>query len=735
MNFLALSALINVITSSVLGLLVFSRKKTTVNISFVILCFSVAIWSLGYFFWQISNSAESSVFWLKFLTIFSIFIPVTFFNFSAVFLKLYKKVVYRILAYIGSGAALAVIVMTSTDYLVKGVEPKLSFDFWPIAGDWYWSMLAIFFAYFALSFYVFAKEYFKATGIYREQIKYILIGTSLGFLGGATNFPLWYNIPIYPIGNILVSLYVFFLGYAIIRYRLLNIKLVLRKSSVYILSLGVVFAFTSITKIVANSYLQEFVFWVDLMALFFAVATFPYIKDQFSIWANRYFFTSLYDSGKLILKTGNELKTFLNIEKVYEFLNETFSENLHTKSFGVLTYDEEIKIYELRYNQGFKAKKGEHFDSNKVIEKKFISKNKIVIIEELKSLYYDDDSKEVIDLLEHLEVELLIPLKVKGNLIGLLALGKKETNEAYNDEDLQVLEIIAGQSAVAIENAQLYSEAKKFNIKLKREVRKATKEVAVANTDLTKTNKKLSVAYGRLKQLDSAKNEFISIASHQLRTPLTSIKGFISLIREGDYGKINKEVDTALKKIFISNERLIKLVNDLLSLSRIESGKFTFTFEKNDVISMVNGIIENFSLEAEDRNLKLVFIKPRTKIKTFSFDRDKMHEVISNLVDNAIKYTPEGKIAVKVEDSKEKIRITVQDSGKGMEKEESKYVFEKFRRGVGSSSLNTEGTGLGLYVCKKIVDAHKGKIIAESDGPGKGSRFIVELKKNLKVSE
>lgn len=719
-------------TSFFLGLLVFSKKKTLAGISLTFLCLAVALWSLGYFIWQISGSADSSIFWLKFLTLFSIFIPVNFFIFSSIFLSLHKKPIYRIFMYIGLGAALAVVAVTSSDYLVQGVERRLSFEFWPIAGKWYWLMLVAFFSYFTTSLLLFFRAYRKSSGILKDQLGFILVGTGLGFLGGATNFPLWYDVPVYPVGNFLASFYVIFITYAVIRHRLFNIKLVLRQSSVYILSLGVIFAMTSVIKVLGSRFLSEFIFWVDLTAIFLAVAIFPYLKNRFLKLANEYFFTSLYDSGKLILKTSNELKTVLNIDKVYDFLYATFSKNFHAKAFGVLTFNEEDKTYELQYNQGFKAQKGDVFDSNPVVEEKFIKRNQIVITEELKSLHYSEKTKDLIQLLERLGVELLIPLKVKGNLIGLLAMGSKETGEAYNDEDLQVLEIIAAQAAVAIENAGLYSEVKKFNVRLRREVKKATSDVKDANASLTSTNKKLTEAYDKLKQLDSAKNEFISIASHQLRTPLTSIKGFISLIRDGDYGKVSRGVDTALKKIFISNERLIKLVNDLLSLSRIESGKFTFNFEKNDIVGMVKNIVDNFELEAEDRGLKILFKKPEGKINPFVFDRDKMYEVVSNLVDNAIKYTPKGEIKVSLENSAKKIRVVVEDSGKGMEKDESQYVFEKFRRGVGSSNLNTEGTGLGLYVCKKIVDAHKGKIIAESEGPGKGSRFIVELKKDFK---
>lgn len=718
-----------------LGLFVYYKnKKSIINITFLLICLATFVWQFSWFllFGVTEDFFVNILIKIGWLGI--IFIPITFYHFFVSFLEIKTKKETIILygAYLVSFIFSLFLIFTR--YFIDGYF-EYFWGYYPKAGI----IHPIFLGFLSLLtiriFWLILKETQKERrGIRFYQIKFIFWALIL-YVFSAVDFIINYGVEIYPFGFIFVIGFLGIISYTIITYRLLNIKLVLRQSSVYIISLSVIFGLASVAKIFVTKYLGEFSFWMDLMVIFFAVLVFPYIKDYFLRVANKYFFTSLYDSGKLILKTGNDLKTFLNIEKVYEYLYSTFWKNLHTKAFGVLSYDEENKNYNLQYNQGFKARKGDIFDRNSLVEATFIENNQIVITEELKNVYSSPKTKDLIELLESLGVELLIPLKVKGNVIGLLALGPKETEEAYNDEDLQVLEIISGQAAVAIENAQLYSEVKNFNLYLKREVKKATEDVKKANKDLSKTNQKLKDAYNRLKQLDSAKNEFISIASHQLRTPLTSIKGFISMIREGDYGKIEKETDEALKKIFISNERLIKLVNDLLSLSRIESGRFTFIFRENDIGPLVKSILDNFKLEAQEKDIKLKYNKPKKPIKSFLFDRDKMHEVISNLIDNAIKYTLEGRIEVSLEDSKDKVSIIIKDTGKGMEKDEAKYIFEKFRRGIGSSNLNTEGTGLGLYVCRKIVDAHKGKIYANSDGPEKGSQFIIELRKDLKVEE
>jgi signal transduction histidine kinase len=247
----------------------------------------------------------------------------------------------------------------------------------------------------------------------------------------------------------------------------------------------------------------------------------------------------------------------------------------------------------------------------------------------------------------------------------------------------------------------------------------------------------LSDANAKLRQLDKAKSEFISIASHQLRTPLTSIKGFGSLLLEGTYGVVPEAQRGALEKIYISNERLIQLVEDLLNISRIEAGRMEFDFQEAQIEDLVEEAVQTLELSAKAKNLYLHWEKPVVAMPKLKIDITKIKEVISNMVDNSIKYTQKGGITVKLEtnttwdtehkDHKESVRVIVSDTGIGMDEEEIGMIFEKFQRGKQVSHYHTDGTGLGMYIGKKIVSEHKGRIWAESDGKGKGSRFILEL--------
>jgi len=213
---------------------------------------------------------------------------------------------------------------------------------------------------------------------------------------------------------------------------------------------------------------------------------------------------------------------------------------------------------------------------------------------------------------------------------------------------------------------------------------------------------------------------------------LTVIKGYISLIQEGTFGQIQDKLADALRKIYISNETLINLVGDFLNLSRIESGKMKYMFEPIAAEEMIQSVFEEFKEVVKDKKLELRYEKPTVPLARAMLDRDKFRQVIMNLVDNAIKYTPSGFVTLKLEEEKtsggaKNILFSVSDSGVGMSKEDLDGIFKRFARGEGGSKVNTSGLGLGLYLAKRIVTDHGGEIWATSDGPGKGSTFWVRL--------
>jgi len=241
-------------------------------------------------------------------------------------------------------------------------------------------------------------------------------------------------------------------------------------------------------------------------------------------------------------------------------------------------------------------------------------------------------------------------------------------------------------------------------------------------------SKELGAANEKLKELDQMKTDFISIASHQLRTPLTAIKGYSSMILEGTYGDTSLKIKGAVDKIFQSAQRLIYIVNDLLDISRIEQGRFQPALEEVKIANVLRDVVEELKPNAEKKSLDLSFSvsvdDAEVKIKA---DPSKIRQVLTNLVDNAIKYTPSGYVKAELKKDGNGILISVKDSGAGMSQETLSNLFQKFTRAKNVAKLHTDGSGLGLYIAKQIIDAHQGKIWAESAGEGHGSHFCVEL--------
>ena len=256
---------------------------------------------------------------------------------------------------------------------------------------------------------------------------------------------------------------------------------------------------------------------------------------------------------------------------------------------------------------------------------------------------------------------------------------------------------------------------------------RSVKEEIKRKEELEDISHQLTVTNERLKELDATKSEFISIASHQLRTPLTAIKGYISLLLEGSYGKVSVPVLDVLNKLYSVNSRLVHLVEDLLNVSRIEAGRIQYSFAPTQLEPLIVELVDMFKPSAREKHLSLNMKLSKVPLPLITIDPNKIKEVVSNLIDNAIKYTKEGSVTVSLESTAEVAHIIVSDTGIGIHPEDMKNLFQKFLRSKETTKMVVSGAGLGLYVGKSFIDAHGGKIWAESDGPDKGARFIIEL--------
>lgn len=242
--------------------------------------------------------------------------------------------------------------------------------------------------------------------------------------------------------------------------------------------------------------------------------------------------------------------------------------------------------------------------------------------------------------------------------------------------------------------------------------------------------KELETANERLKELDQMKSEFLSIATHQMRAPITAIKGYASLILEDSFGKVEGDLRNSVDVIYQSAQGMSIMVDDFLNISRIEQGRMKYDFVVSDAAKLASQVVTELRPAIEKKGLELTIeFDPAKKYDT-NMDIGKMKQAIINIIDNAMKYTPKGWIHVSVtkSDADKLILIEVKDSGVGISAENIPKLFSKFSRAKNGISTNVSGTGLGLYVVKQMVESQSGRVWVTSEGEGKGSTFHIELK-------
>jgi PAS domain S-box-containing protein len=244
--------------------------------------------------------------------------------------------------------------------------------------------------------------------------------------------------------------------------------------------------------------------------------------------------------------------------------------------------------------------------------------------------------------------------------------------------------------------------------------------------DLEVVNAKLREHKKKLEALSNAKDEFISIASHQLRTPATGVKQYIGMLLEGFAGEVAEDQQTLLKVAYESNERQLNIINDLLRVAQIDGGKITLHTEKTDMVSLIKAVVEEQASKANDKSQKIEIQSSKRSIY-LDVDLARLRMVFENLIDNAIKYSPDNtQINVRLEDNEFSVSIAVEDQGVGIAKSELSALFQKFSRVNNRDMAHVDGTGLGLYWAKKIIALHSGRLSVKSI-PGKGSTFTVVL--------
>ena len=262
---------------------------------------------------------------------------------------------------------------------------------------------------------------------------------------------------------------------------------------------------------------------------------------------------------------------------------------------------------------------------------------------------------------------------------------------------------------------------------LEKLVKQRTAELDETAKILIRRDLELTESNERLRDLDTIKSQFVSVAAHQLRTPLTGIKWTLHALLEEQVGRLNQEQKKFAGDAYKSTIRLINLINDLLDVARLEEGKFGFVMKRQAILPLVKNLCKRLEKIAASKGIKFSLEFPKDGIPLLDLDEEKIGIVLENLVDNAIKYTlPGGSIIVRVMKEEKRVSVEVTDTGIGMPQKQVVQVFKKFFRAENAQLYQTSGTGLGLYLAKNIVEHHEGEMFFTTE-ENKGSIFTFWL--------
>jgi len=435
------------------------------------------------------------------------------------------------------------------------------------------------------------------------------------------------------------------------------------------------------------------------LAIFSAITALAFqpLKRFFDKITNNIFYKDSYDAQDVLNKVNSSLVGEADLYKLLSNTADKVQKNLKV-SFCNFYIDEEAALD--FHVAGTDAKVFGNENWSKIVKK--ITDSKVKIISEI------DSDDEMVKLLSGTKIGAIVKMTSQDQDVGYIITGQKLSGNKYTNDDVQIIEIIADEVAIAVQNTLRFEEIAQFNITLQKRIEDATAR-------LQKTNEKLVA-------LDEAKDEFISMASHQLRTPLTSIKGYLSMLQEGDAGELNEQQHNFVDQAFLSSQRMVYLIADLLNVSRLKTGKFVIEAKPTYLPDVVEGEIKQLAETAKARDLEMVFDKP-TEFPMMNLDETKIRQVIMNFADNAVYYTPNGgKITIQLKADENNVIYSVTDTGIGVPKSEQHKLFTKFYRAGNARKARPDGTGLGLFMAKKVVVAQGGAIIFKTQ-EGKGSTF------------
>lgn len=702
-----------------LGLSVLSRDKTKrSNTMFLMMCLSDGLWCAGIAAFLYTQDLSQAAGYANLYYAAALGIAISSATFSHYWTSP-KPPVSRI---IGLGVIFAAYCLTVVIYprfileqvFISGDTKAVSFN---VVGQIIYSL--IFGSVFLGSISRLVRSLKNMQRVRRSQTQFIIVGLiSAGTVGIIFNLIMpWFGLygQIW-VGPLFSMLFVGFVSFAIARHKLFDFRRTVARATAYLITLStlaliyvlVLFLLTGSLFRGQNLTVGQRLFFITFSL--FAAMSFQSLKHFFDKITNRFFYRDAYEPGILLDRLNSELIADIELEVLLRRTCEVIQASFKTENCLVITRETDnapLRVFST--SRTALSQSDLEFLGSELLK----YGRRLMIVDDIPSTHM-----RLRSVLSDNDIAVIAPV-VPGTVhhkhaLAYLVLGPKKSGNMYGKEDIQLIEIISDELVIAIQNALRFEEIQGFAATLQAKVNEATAELKAANR--------------KLKEIDETKDEFISMASHQLRTPLTSVKGYLSMVLEGDAGKLTEEQRKYLNQSFLSSQRMVNLISDLLNVSRLKTGKFVIESHPSNLAEVIEGEIGQLREVATGHDLELKYDKP-SDFPTLMLDETKVRQVIMNFIDNAIYYTPKGgHIEVQLANKEQTVEFTVKDNGIGVPKHEQHNLFNKFYRAGNAQKARPDGTGLGLFMAKKVIIAQGGSLIFTSQ-EGKGSTFGFTLPK------
>jgi signal transduction histidine kinase len=488
------------------------------------------------------------------------------------------------------------------------------------------------------------------------------------------------------------------IAYAILRHKMFDIRsTVLRTAGYAITILLTLVIYSSLllgySKLLfPNLYLdvKENIFFVG--AAMILALTFKYLITGIEKITSKIFFRDRYDPQELLNQITHTMASELRMDLLGDQVCRLLNRYIHTQS-DIIILDNEHIFYESQ----------NYFKSVIPTFEKDLKKlgDELLVTDDLP----EGDQKSI---LRNNHIDVFAVLKTHNEKIGYLLLGDKSSGASYDSSDVKTIKIVVDELAVGFQNSRSFSLVQQLSTTLQEKINQASKELNKANT--------------KLKQNDAVKDDFISMASHQLGTPLAVIDGYISLAIHGVYGKLDDKLMIALKAGAERAQAMKSLLVDLLDISRITAGKFMLQVDLADIATVIQKEFESMKYLAIEKEVKYIYHPPKVPIPMLEIDAQKISQAAMNIIDNALYYAPGGTVDVYLGSNEAGATFKVVDNGIGVPESAKPKLFTKFFRADNARKERQNGTGIGLYLVKRIIKDHRGTLIFSST-ENKGSTF------------